>query len=539
MTRAPLLRAAALVVASLLVAAGAIGFLLGGISLTGAAPEATPTESPTPSASPTPLPTPEPTPTASPTPEPTPTPVPTPSLVAAPLTGRPVTEALAQQHVVAVMIDDHPAARPQSGLAAASVVWQAPAEGGVPRYMALFQEQMPVSVGPIRSARSYFIAWAAEWRAVYAHVGGSPQAIATLATYGRGQYVYNADQFRWGTRYFWRSTERFAPHNVYTDGKHLRGLSKAVGAKDGPIKAIWRFAPDAPFVKRPRDGRIVVKYSYNTIRYDYDRLTNTYLRTVSSEGAEEDSAQASRERGHGRLDEHLRGDVDGAGADGAAQADLADPLAQGEQHQARRHDVRLGRAGPAEADVVGDRAAEQEGVLQHHAELPTQRTLRDAPHVDPVEADAPAGHVVESTQQLDQRRFARARLSDERDHLAGLHFEADVAQHRQAIFVGEVHLLECDAAGDARHLDGIRRVDDLRLGVEHLEDALAGGHRRLKGVVALRQIADRIEEQVDVQHEGDQHAGRDGVAQHLRAADPHHERDGERADEIDGGEKER
>ena len=294
MTRASLPRAAALGVAFLLLGGAAIVFLVGGISLTGAAPKATPTESPTLAPTPTDSPTPEPTPTASPTPEPTPTPVPTPSLVAAPLTGRPVTEAAAQQHVVAVMIDDHPAARPQSGLSSASVVWQAPAEGGVPRYMALFQEQMPVSVGPIRSARSYFITWAAEWRAVYAHVGGSPQALATLTTYGRGQYVYNADQFRWGTRFFWRIKERFAPHNVYTDGEHLRGVSKAVGAKDGPMEPAWRFAPDAPYIERPRDGRIVVKYSYNTIRYDYDRLRNVYLRTVSSEGAEEDAATGAR-----------------------------------------------------------------------------------------------------------------------------------------------------------------------------------------------------------------------------------------------------
>ncbi len=295
MTRASLPRAAALGVAFLLLAGGGVGFLLGGIWLTGAAPMATPTERRTPTEAPA---TPEPTPTASPTPqptpEPTPTPVPTPLLVGAPLTGRPVTQAQAEQHVVAVMIDDTPAARPQSGLSAASVVWQAPAEGGVPRYMALFQEQMPVSVGPIRSARSYFIAWAAEWRAVYVHIGGSPQAQSTLATYGRGQYVYNADQFRWGRRYFWRIKERRAPHNVYTDAEHLRGLAEAVGAKDGPIESALRFAPDAPFDERPRDGRIVAKYTYNTVSYDYDRLTNTYLHTVGTEGAQEDAGTGIR-----------------------------------------------------------------------------------------------------------------------------------------------------------------------------------------------------------------------------------------------------
>ena len=97
------------------------------------------------------------------------------------------------------MIDDHLDARPQSGFNAASVVWQAPAEGGIPRYMMIFQDQVPAAVGPVRSARYYYIAWAAEWRAVYAHAGGSPQALRDARTpKGHGQCVYNADEFRWG-----------------------------------------------------------------------------------------------------------------------------------------------------------------------------------------------------------------------------------------------------------------------------------------------------------------------------------------------------
>src|SRR4249920_1750670 len=131
------------------------------------------------------------------TPIPTPTPVPTPVLVPAPLTGLPVTPAAARRHPIAVMIDDLSAARPQSGFSSASIVWQAPAEGGIPRYMMVFGETRPTDVGPVRSSRYYYIAWAAEWRAVYAHAGGSPQAMQTLRAKGSGQLVYNADEFRW------------------------------------------------------------------------------------------------------------------------------------------------------------------------------------------------------------------------------------------------------------------------------------------------------------------------------------------------------
>ncbi|HET7704000.1 MAG TPA: DUF3048 domain-containing protein [Candidatus Limnocylindrales bacterium] len=220
-------------------------------------------------------------------------PSPPPSLVPAPLTGRPVTPAAAARHPIAVMIDDHSAARPQSGFNAASVVWHAPAEGGIPRYMLVFQEAVPDDVGPVRSARSYYISWASELRALYVHAGGSPQAMATLRAKGNGQLVYNADEFRWGGS-FRRVSSRFAPHNLYTTGAQLRSLAAATGAQDRPIEWPWTFRPDAPIGKRPVGGRVQVSYLANTIRYDYHRLSNTYRRAVTNEKAQVDGATKKR-----------------------------------------------------------------------------------------------------------------------------------------------------------------------------------------------------------------------------------------------------
>jgi hypothetical protein len=210
-------------------------------------------------------------------------------LVPDPLDGVLVSPALAARHPIAVMVDDLAAARPQSGFTDASVGWQAPAEGGIPRYMLLFSEGDPPAVGPVRSARQYYIAWAAEWDALYVHVGGSPQALATLASQGSGQLVFNADEFRWGNSYLWRVKTRFAPHNVYTDGQHLRALAARVGASDGPRDPIWRFAPDAPLSQRPSGGTITVVYPYDTIRYTYDRASNTYVRGVTGAKVQTDA----------------------------------------------------------------------------------------------------------------------------------------------------------------------------------------------------------------------------------------------------------
>ncbi|HEY8636051.1 MAG TPA: DUF3048 domain-containing protein [Candidatus Limnocylindrales bacterium] len=289
MNRKPAVGIAGIIAASVLVVMVAANSLGG--SPTPSAPVGQVTTQPTL----TPAPTGTPAPTASPlpTPSPSPTPVPTPLTVPAPLTGRLVAPEVAARHPIAVMIDDLGPARPQSGLSSASVVWQSPAEGGIPRYMAIFQENLPAAIGPIRSSRYYYIAWAAEWRAVYAHSGGSPQALQTLRAKGSGQYVFNGDEFRYsGT--FHRVFTRAAPHNLYTSGAKLRALGKRLGATDKLANPIWHFAPDAPLDARPYGGTITVGYPDNLIEYTYDRTTNTYLRSVTGEKKETDAGTGTR-----------------------------------------------------------------------------------------------------------------------------------------------------------------------------------------------------------------------------------------------------
>lgn len=219
-------------------------------------------------------------PSPSPSPRPTPSPAPTPVLVPGPLTGLPVLETSALQHPIAVMVDDHRDARPQSGFNAAAQVWQAPAEGGVPRYMMIFQDTLPAAVGPIRSARQYFIEWAAEWKALYAHVGGSGQAMATLANSGHGQLVYNADGFRFEGTDMWRITDRSAPHNVYSDGDHLRSMADKVGATDGPIAPVWSFGDPPTVMARAIGTTIAIHYPYETVTYRYDAAADRYRRFI-------------------------------------------------------------------------------------------------------------------------------------------------------------------------------------------------------------------------------------------------------------------
>jgi hypothetical protein len=265
------------------------------LGIPGGSPSPSPMAQATPTATPTAVTSPsaEPTPTAEPTPAPTATPLPTPVTVADPLTGEPVDPAIARRHPIAVMIDDLRPARPQSGLSQADIVWQAPAEGGIPRYMAIFHTELPKAIGPVRSSRYYYITWAAEWRAIYAHAGGSPQAKEVLAAKGRGQYVWNLEAFRRPAA-FQRIRTRLAPHNLYTTGPNLRKAGTNLGAKDQAYKPIWNFAPDAPLSARPTGGSIQVSYLANTIIYRYDRATNTYLRSVTGEAKQTDAGNHQR-----------------------------------------------------------------------------------------------------------------------------------------------------------------------------------------------------------------------------------------------------
>jgi hypothetical protein len=235
-----------------------------------------------------------PTPTATPTarPRPSPTPRPTPRYVTAATNGirLPISQrGRATRQPIVVMVDDHPRARPQSGMSQAEVVYHALAEGGIPRYMLVFQVNDAGVVGPVRSARLYFVDWAMEWRPLYAHVGGSPNALQRLRGIHR-RFAWDADEHRWGGRYFWRSRARRAPHNTYASTARLRELARRLGARVRFDRSPWTFVPETPLAGRPSGGGLTVAYRHNLVRYRYDRRTNRYIRGVTGSSVQRDLA---------------------------------------------------------------------------------------------------------------------------------------------------------------------------------------------------------------------------------------------------------
>ena len=281
-------RPVALVVVGAILIVAVVGSTVAYVSLGGAGDQ-TPSPSDIALASLEPTATPTLEPTATPTLEPTATPIPSPTeapMVAATTDGvwLPADKAdVATRKPIAVMIDDHWGARPQSGLSMADIVYQGPAEGGIPRYMAIFQTQVAPAIGPVRSSREYFVAWAEEYRAIYAHMWGAPNAMARLAKDDK-KYIFNIDGLRYGGKsgYMWRVGFKVAPHNLYTSYAKLWTLGQKLGAKNPLETSPFTFGDASSLDARPIGGTITVGYRANTITYVYDRATNTYPRTVSA-----------------------------------------------------------------------------------------------------------------------------------------------------------------------------------------------------------------------------------------------------------------
>ncbi len=205
---------------------------------------------------------------------------PKPKTLPSPLTGIQVAPELAERPITAVVIENHTDARPQSGLQDAGVVYEALAEGGITRFLAFFLDQKPKEIGPVRSVRTYFVDWALEFNAPVAHVGGNIDALDLIGPLK----MKNMDQFANGN-YFYRTSDRYAPHNMYTTTEKLDALEKKLGYDDKSD-----FTP-SPRVAKEKTGaaatadhpNIHINYSYNgyQVDYQYAATTNDYARLLA------------------------------------------------------------------------------------------------------------------------------------------------------------------------------------------------------------------------------------------------------------------
>lgn len=187
-------------------------------------------------------------------------------------------EVLAAGKVFTVMVENHTAARPQSGLSQADVVYEALVEGGFTRFMAVYDSLQEVkAIGPVRSARDYYLWWAKEYNnPLYAHVGGSPKALSLIASQG----MIDCDEFYHGD-IFERVSWRSAPHNTYVSVADL-GLCRPTMKDAGLFNDIqsWKYTNEEIDSENPVTN-LQISYSQNTnydVEWQYNEEEGLYYR---------------------------------------------------------------------------------------------------------------------------------------------------------------------------------------------------------------------------------------------------------------------
>lgn len=212
-----------------------------------------------------------------------------------PLTGEAgYNEKLLKNRPVFVVVENHPDARPQWGLTSSDIVWEMVAEGGITRMLLMYADasRIPEKVGPIRSARHYFVDIAEGFDGIFVHFGFSPYAKSQIANHG----VNNINGLY--DNYFYRDSSRgvSSEHTAYTTDE---AIAKAIENKEyrttleEGYETPFKFNSKTKTLSAPCNELKVAFSSSYTYTYTYDKENDVYLSKlngnnfVDSEGTQQ------------------------------------------------------------------------------------------------------------------------------------------------------------------------------------------------------------------------------------------------------------
>lgn len=193
------------------------------------------------------------------------------------ISGQEISEEQSKQRPLAVVVENHPDSRPQSGLSKADIVYETLAEGGITRFLAVFQSNNINQIGSVRSAREYFAEIANEWGALFAHVGGSNEVISQLK---KGKYKNLADANEYfNFDFFPRRNDKPEPHHIFTSTQKLRELIEYQKFSNQAVFSSWQFKNEAP-ATTSLISKIQIDFSREgyEVGWEYDSLKNAYKR---------------------------------------------------------------------------------------------------------------------------------------------------------------------------------------------------------------------------------------------------------------------
>jgi hypothetical protein len=198
-----------------------------------------------------------------------------------PLTGISMTQE-SKRRPIAVMVNNAPQARPQTGLNSADIMYEVLAEGGITRLIAIYQSADVVTkIGPVRSIRPYMIELGESYHGVLAHAGGSTDAYAIL----QQQKKADLDEISNAGKFFWRDKSRKAPHNLYTSlEKLIDGATyRKYDMEDQEIPT-YKFQDETAEVQGDYAKQFDVQFQLKkyVVSYSYDEASRTYKRSINN-----------------------------------------------------------------------------------------------------------------------------------------------------------------------------------------------------------------------------------------------------------------
>ena len=183
---------------------------------------------------------------------------------------------------IAVMIDNHSDAWPQAGLNQAYMVYEIIVEGGETRLMALFKGVDLDKIGPVRSARHYFIDYAMENDAIYVHFGQSPQAQSDIKKFS----INDINGISEDGATFWRVKDKAAPHNAITSTEKLLESAKSKNYRTTSTEeSILNYVTDEINLEEGQvaDTITIPHSDLQTVTYEYDEENKVYVRYARGE----------------------------------------------------------------------------------------------------------------------------------------------------------------------------------------------------------------------------------------------------------------
>lgn len=195
-----------------------------------------------------------------------------------PLTGK-ASATSTDGRAIAVMVNNHPLARPQSGLNKADIVYEILAEGDITRFLAVFQSEKPVNIGPVRSARKYYMEIAKGLKALYINHGTSLEAQKMIDA----GYIDDLDGMKYDGTLFKRASFRKAPHNSYITYENiLKGAEQNHYSMDQTPPA-FKFMTDEESKNITGNDATTVKITYSSSHisdssFEYDPSSGKYKR---------------------------------------------------------------------------------------------------------------------------------------------------------------------------------------------------------------------------------------------------------------------